>query len=102
METKLRLSGPGLKVLKVLLEQPQKGLSGAEISRLAKVGSGTIYPLLARWESNGLASSEWEAVDPSVVGRPRRRFYKLTGLGQTVARDAMAELQVSWEALAWT
>jgi PadR family transcriptional regulator, regulatory protein PadR len=102
MERNVRLSAPGLRVLKVLLAQPLHGKSGAEISREASVGSGTLYPLLARWESAGWLSSEWEAVDPSEVGRPRRRFYKLTALGQMKAREAFIDLQVSPEVLAWT
>ena len=41
------------------------------------MGSGTLYPLLARLEAAGWFTSEWEDVDPSEVGRPRRRLYKL-------------------------
>jgi PadR family transcriptional regulator, regulatory protein PadR len=98
----VRLSAPGLRVLRLFLEGPLEGKSGAQISRAAKVGSGTLYPLLARWERAGWVTSEWEDVDPSEVGRPRRRFYKITALGQNKARDALADLQVGSEVLAWT
>ena len=84
MDQSVRLSGPTLKVLKLLLEKPGvRSQSGADISRSTNVGSGTLYPLLARLEQAGWLRSEWEVVDPSEVGRPRRRFYKITGTGQT-------------------
>jgi DNA-binding PadR family transcriptional regulator len=98
-ENKVRLSGPTLKVLKFFLEQPQEGRSGADIYREIGVGSGTLYPLLARLERAGWVSSEWETDDPSQMGRPRRRLYKLTGLGQTNAQQALSEFQVG--AFSW-
>jgi DNA-binding PadR family transcriptional regulator len=97
----VRLSGPTLKVLKLMLEKPREGRSGAEASRLLGIGSGTLYPLLARLEAAGWVKSEWEEVNPSKVGRPRRRFYKLTGQGQARANRALAELQTSTGVLAW-
>jgi len=90
-----RLSGPTLKVLKVFLDAPREQRSGAAISREVKIGSGTLYPLLARLEQAGWLASEWEAVDPSVAGRPRRRYYALTALGRDKARAAFDELQLS-------
>jgi len=101
MADDIRLSGPTLKVLKLMLEKPREGRSGAEVSKLLGVGSGTLYPLLARLENAGWVKSEWETVDPSIVGRPRRRFYKLTGQGQTRANKALAELQTGSGVLAW-
>jgi PadR family transcriptional regulator, regulatory protein PadR len=101
MEADLRLSGHALKVLKLLLERPRDGRSGADISRSLSISSGTLYPLLARLEGAGWLKSEWEAVDPKEVGRPRRRFYKLTGEGQTRASRALAALQTSPGVLVW-
>jgi PadR family transcriptional regulator, regulatory protein PadR len=101
MADEIRLSGPTLKVLKLMLEKPREGRSGAEISRALGIGSGTLYPLLARLENASWVKSEWEEVEPSKVGRPRRRFYKLTGLGQTRARKALAELQTGSGVLVW-
>jgi DNA-binding PadR family transcriptional regulator len=98
----VRLSAPTLKVLKLLLERPPQGRSGAEISRATKVGSGTLYPLLARLELAGWLVSEWEAIDPASEGRPRRRFYKLSGVGQAKAITALQELQIAPGVLAWT
>jgi len=101
MESDIRLSGPTLKVLKLLIEKPRQGRSGADISRALHISSGTLYPLLARLENAGWLGSEWETIDPSEAGRPRRRFYKLTGLGQTRASRALAELQTAPGVLVW-
>jgi PadR family transcriptional regulator, regulatory protein PadR len=95
MAAHVRMSGPTLKVLKLLLESPQEGRSGAQISKATKIGSGTMYPLLQRLELAKWIEGEWEEVDPSEAGRPKRRFYKLTPAGQLGAANALSELQVS-------
>ena len=95
MSDDVRLSQSALKVLRHLVETPRQGRSGADMSKAAQVGSGTLYPMLARLEAAGWLVSEWEAIDPSEAGRPRRRFYTLTGVGQTRALAALAELQVA-------
>jgi DNA-binding PadR family transcriptional regulator len=90
-------------VLRLLIEKPREGRSGADISRSLGISSGTLYPLLARFETAGWLESEWENVDASEAGRPRRRFYKLTGVGQGQASKALAELQTNALGdLAWT
>ncbi|MFB0490208.1 PadR family transcriptional regulator PadR [Methylobacterium sp. OAE515] len=89
-----RLSGPTLKVLRLYLMTPRADRSGAEISKATGVGAGTLYPMLARLEDAGWFESEWENINASEAGRPRRRFYRMTGLGQTRARAALAEFQI--------
>lgn len=101
-EHDVRLTQPTLKVLRFLLETPRERRSGAEMSKATKVGSGTLYPMLARLEAAGWLTSEWEVIDPSEAGRPRRRFYKLTAVGQNKARAALADLQMAAGELAWT
>jgi DNA-binding PadR family transcriptional regulator len=98
----VRLTQPTLKVLRFLLETPREGRSGAEMSKATKVGSGTLYPMLARLETVGWLSSEWETIDPSEAGRPRRRFYKLTAVGQNNAHAALTDLQMATGEMAWT
>jgi DNA-binding PadR family transcriptional regulator len=101
-EQDVRLTQPALKVLRFLMETPREGRSGAEMSKAAKVGSGTLYPMLARLEAAGWLISEWEVIDPSEAGRPRRRFYKLTAVGQNNSHRALADLQIVSGELAWT
>jgi DNA-binding PadR family transcriptional regulator len=55
--------------------------------------SGTIYPILARLEAAGWVQSYWEQEEPTVLERPRRRMYQLTGAGAQAARVALAAVQ---------
>lgn len=103
MVEKVRMSGPTLKLLKVLLEHPKEALSGAQISKITKLGSGTLYPLMQRLAAAGWIVGEWEKVNPSEVGRPKRRLYKLTRSGQAAALKEFAQYQtLAAGALAWT
>jgi PadR family transcriptional regulator, regulatory protein PadR len=103
MAEKIRVSGPTLKLLKLLLEKPKEGRSGAEISKITKLGSGTMYPLLQRLEIAKWIEGEWENVDPSEVGRPKRRLYKLTRSGQAAAIKELEQYQTAATGAAvWT
>jgi len=105
MAEKIRVSGPTLKLLKLLLDDPKRPRSGAEISKATKLGSGTMYPLLQRLEIAKWIEGEWEDVEPSEVGRPRRRLYKLTRSGKAAAVNELAQYQTAAAttgAPAWT
>jgi PadR family transcriptional regulator PadR len=101
MTEEIRLSQRSLRVLVQFVAHPTVPMSGAEIAKATGVGSGTLYPLLSRLERIGWLTSDWEAVDPRVVGRPRRRLYRLTGVGQRGAQRALSELQLGGEVAAW-
>lgn len=76
--------------------------SGAQIAHSTKLASGTLYPILLRLEEAGWAESQWESGDPRDLGRPRRRFYKVTGIGASRARAALREMKrITLGALAW-
>jgi PadR family transcriptional regulator PadR len=49
---------------------------------------GTIYPLLARLEQEGLVSSEWRAGD----GGPGRKYFTITATG----RDVLSRGAAGW------
>ncbi len=89
---KPRLSHQSLKVLRTFMERPPDTLSGADVRRATKLSSGTLYPILIRFEDAGLLTSDWEEIDPSEAGRPRRRLYKITGAGIGIANEAFADL----------
>jgi PadR family transcriptional regulator PadR len=93
MGTEPRLTWATLKVFKVLLEDPAGRHYGLEIGKVAGLPSGSIYPLLMRFEQAGWLTSDWEDVDPKAAGRPRRRLYQLTGQGAEVGRRALEEAQ---------
>ena len=57
-------------------------LYGLDIVTQTGMPSGTVYPTLARLKRSGLVKARWE--DQRVAereGRPRRRYYELTGEG---------------------
>jgi DNA-binding PadR family transcriptional regulator len=85
-----RMTIPTQLVLQLLLAAPERGLYGLEIGQEAGLPSGTIHPILARLEALGWVSSRWEDVDPTEVGRPARRYYRLSAEGEPAARAALA------------
>ena len=94
MEHEVRLSHEGLQLLRLMMEQPQEKVAGIDVARKLKIGSGTLYPLLARLAWAGWLSSGLEEIDPSVKNRPQRRLYKLTPLGQINAKRSLDELSM--------
>ena len=96
MPESLRLSHQALRVLKAFLDSfssdVRAELAGADLMKVARLSSGTLYPILLRFEKAGLLSSRWEDDRPEDLGRPRRRFYKITPAGVKVAHDALREL----------
>lgn len=90
----MRLSDKGLAVLRYCWARPTEPISGAALSKALGVSSGTLYPMLARFERDGLFESEWEEVEPSLVGRPRKRLYRITGAGCDFARSALSKLGI--------
>jgi PadR family transcriptional regulator, regulatory protein PadR len=97
---KPRLSVQTLKVL-AALSGAKTELSGSEIARSTKLASGTLYPILLRLEQAGWVDSRWEEGDPHELGRPRRRFYAITGLGARNAQAAYREVRQAFGGLAW-
>jgi PadR family transcriptional regulator PadR len=90
-----RLSKQGLMILKFFLEDRARR-SGADIMRETGLSSGTTYPVLYRFEREGLLEGEWEVGDPRALGRRLRKFYTITPRGLAEARAELAGLQPSW------
>jgi PadR family transcriptional regulator PadR len=84
-----RLSQSTLEVLRVLVDAEGRLTYGLEIGKAAGLASGTLYPILDRLTREGWAEASWEEVDPSEAGRPRRRYYRLTALGEVAAVRAL-------------
>jgi PadR family transcriptional regulator len=87
-----RLTQQTLKVLGTLMSGQTHELSGAEIAKLSKLSSGTLYPILYRLEEFGWLDSRWEVGDPALLGRPRRRYYRVTGEGAKRVQEVVREL----------
>jgi len=91
-----------LSILEVGVELARRGTPEAHGFLLARelrdrqaarrlTAYGTLYKALERLEKRGYLASRWE--DPMVAaeeGRPRRRFYRVTVVGETAMQDAVA------------
>ena len=87
----MKLTAPLERVLRVMTTDPAAPHYGYDLMKAAKLPSGTLYPMLARLQQEGLVDSEWEAPRPDAGGRPPRKYYRLTGEGLRVARLELAQ-----------
>jgi PadR family transcriptional regulator, regulatory protein PadR len=87
----VKLTGPLERVLRVLTADPTAPHYGYDLMKAAKLPSGTLYPMLARLQQDGLVESEWEAQREDAGGRPPRKYYRLTAEGLRVARLELAQ-----------
>ena len=80
-------------LLSVLTDGPRHGYGIQKQIRLTTnqpITPGTLYPLLHRFEADGLITADWERTTP----RPRK-VYTLTEAGRARLRRAAAEWQAS-------
>lgn len=92
----LELTPKMARVIKAFLEEPQRPRYGFELMRLLGQPSGTLYPILAKFEQAGWIAGGKEDIDPRAEGRPARHNYSLTGLGARAARHQLAVLSESY------
>jgi DNA-binding PadR family transcriptional regulator len=88
----LELTPKMAAVIKVFLEDPRRPRYGLEIMRLTGQPSGTLYPILAKFEHAGWLAGGKEDIDPHAEGRPPRRFYHITGSGALAAHNQLSAL----------
>jgi PadR family transcriptional regulator, regulatory protein PadR len=56
---------------------------GFDIMDATGLPDGTVYPLLRRLERRGVLDAAWEdEADAQADGRPQRRYYRLTRVGE--------------------
>lgn len=68
----------------------ETGTYGRQLAAVAGLPTGTVYPLLDKWEREGVLTSCWEVIDPAVEGRPARRYWKFTSEGAALAAEDRA------------
>jgi PadR family transcriptional regulator, regulatory protein PadR len=88
----VKLTGPLERVLRVLIADPSAPHYGYDLMKAAKLSSGTLYPMLARLQQEGLVDSEWEPQRQEAGGRPPRKYYRLTAEGARVGRLELAQV----------
>jgi PadR family transcriptional regulator PadR len=77
-------------VLEAFLADPATERYGLDIMQATGYPSGTVYPILMRLQRAEWLAGHWEEIDPAAVGRPARRWYRLTPDGVTTARTELA------------
>ena len=71
---------------------------GFDIIDATTLPSGTVYPILRRFESEGLVTSEWEAQGIAARDqRPPRRYYVLTADGKNVLAETADRYRAAHE-----
>ena len=96
-----KCSSQTLLLLAALIEHRQTWRHGYDLSSETQLKSGTLYPILMRLEEHRWVESEWEAGNPSELGRPRRRLYSITGLGERNAKKEFAHVKSLIGRAAW-
>lgn len=92
---KPRITQPVLKVLRVFLDSSNAEIAGSDVRERTGLATGTLYPILLRLEGYGWLESQWEDINPSEAGRPRKRLYRITNSGADAAQsefDALMNL----------
>lgn len=99
----MRITGPLLKVLAALMDRHRLGeeVYGLDIIRETGLASGTVYPLLDRLVEANLLEARFETPDEKTKGRPRRRYYRLTGTGVAQAQTWLSEHTFSERSVRW-
>jgi DNA-binding PadR family transcriptional regulator len=87
----MELSKSSAKVLRAFLDDPDEEQYGFGLMRSTRVKSGSLYPILERFERLRWIEGYDEPIDEHTEGRPKRRLYRLTALGEREARKAVAE-----------
>jgi PadR family transcriptional regulator PadR len=90
------MTAPTREVLRAFLHEPSREWYGLELCELTRLPSGTLYPIIARLERRGWLESRWEDPEAHIAeGRPRRRYYRLTGEGAERGRAALTRAHSS-------
>lgn len=79
-------------VIRVFLQNPAERQYGFGLMRTTGLPSGTLYPILAKFEQHGWLTVGTEDIDPKKEGRPPRRFYVITAPAWTAAEEQLYEL----------
>lgn len=86
---RFRSPSPATRAALFSLDENKDGLHGYDIMQMTGVKPGTLYPMLARLEGQGLMAAHWA---PSAeTGRPPRHIYQLTAKGRVFVQELRKE-----------
>jgi PadR family transcriptional regulator, regulatory protein PadR len=90
------MTDPTRRVLRALLEASPDPTYGFGLAQRTGIAGGTLYPMLLRLEKLGWLQAEWEGINASQAGRPRRRYYQLTIRGVEAAQAVLQQHEELW------
>ena len=70
-----------------------------EETRDRPMSLGSLYKALHSLERQGYASGLWEEQSSGDYGRPRRRFYEITALGEQALGEFATKLRTTYQTL---
>jgi hypothetical protein len=76
-----RITVAFLRILAFFITHEKNFYCGSDVMKQLNLPSGTIYPLLIRMTRAGWLNRELEDVNPKEVGRPAKRFYRISSTG---------------------
>jgi DNA-binding PadR family transcriptional regulator len=85
----VRVTQPTIKIAAYLANLKSGSTWGLQICSETKLGSGSVYSVLDRFEKYGWVESLWE--DDNSRRGARRRLYKVTQLGRKSLKQLVAE-----------
>jgi DNA-binding PadR family transcriptional regulator len=85
----VRVTKPTIKIATYLAELKTGSTWGLQICSETKLGSGSVYSVLDRFEKYGWVESFWE--DDNGRRGARRRLYKVTQSGKKSLKQLVAE-----------
>lgn len=87
MERLLNITYPTAAVLLAIRNGHEYGFDVMDVTGLP---DGTVYPILRRLERRGILAGAWEdEMEARREGRPPRRYYRLTPLGDNVLEEVL-------------
>jgi PadR family transcriptional regulator, regulatory protein PadR len=95
----IELTLKSARLVSAFLADPACPRYGFDLMRLTGLPSGSVYPMLARFEAAGWLELTREDIDPSIEKRPARMLYALTAEAVPAARAKLAV--ISEELSAW-
>lgn len=80
------LSANAARILAIFVAEPTTQRYGYELMRATEIKSGSLYPVLGRFEQLGWISG---SLEPSPDGRPPRRVYSFNPDATRAANEAL-------------
>jgi PadR family transcriptional regulator, regulatory protein PadR len=99
----MRLTHATVQVAIALMNDQAGRHWGYELTKLSKVRSGALYPILGRMHSEGWLTDGWEDEAETGGKRPPRRYYELTDKGRRELGALLADARTDarFGALPW-